>query len=101
MIKEADPNIVLTVENAHLASCGTPPDIRHNSSDNTYGGFFANRYGEQWVLVVDREAKAGVLRGGDVGWDTEIAVVDGQAGDLVLGEEERQWLDACWRAACG
>lgn len=101
MIKEADPNIVLTVENAHVASCGRPPNIRHSSYDNAYVGYFANRYGEQWVLVVDREAKTGVLRGGDAGWDTEISVTDGQVGDLVLGEEERQWFDACWRAACG
>ena len=53
------------------------------------------------MLVVDREVKTGVLRGGDIGWETEISVVDGEAIDLVLGEDERQWLEACWRAACG
>jgi len=101
MIKEAYSNMVLTVENAHVASCGRPPGIRHGPSDGTYVGYFANRFGEQWVLVVDRESKTGVLRGGDIGWETEISVANGQAGDLVLGKEERQWLDACWRAACG
>ena len=101
MIKDADPNVVLTVENAHVASCGHPPNIRHSSSANAYVGFFANQFGEQWVLVVDREAKTGVLRGGDIGWETEVPVINGQAVDVILGKDERQWLEACWRAACG
>ena len=79
----------------------TSADIRHRSSDTAYVGYFANQFGEQWVLVIDREAKTGVLRGGDIGWETEISVVDGQASDLVLGEDEREWLNACWQAACG
>ena len=100
MIKDADSNVVLTLENAHVASCGAPPNVRYRSSDTSYVGFFANQFGEQWVLVVDREAKTGVLRGGDIGWETEISVSDGQASELVMGKDEQPWLEACWRAAC-
>ena len=102
MIAKAETNIVLIVENAHTASCGNPPALRHCATDDRYTGFFANRYGEQWIVVIDPNAKTGVLRGGDIGWDTEVQIADGKiVSDVVLGDDERCWLDACWRAACG
>lgn len=102
MIQEAESRLVLAVENAHVPECGRPPDLWHHAADDSYVGFFANKFGEQWVLVIDRPNKTGILRGGDIGWDEKIAIVKGHfEGDLILGAEERQWLDACWRAACG
>ena len=112
MIAETESNLVLAVENSHVATCGRPPNIRHAASDTSYIGFFAYRFGEQWVLTIDRDAKTGVLRGGDIRWDSQVEiqldanqdevvmVFEGQPNDLILGEEERQWLGACWAAAC-
>ena len=102
MIQEAESSRVLTIENAHVPECGPPPAIYHRAEDNLYVGYFANRYGEQWVVLIDPAAKMGVLRGGDIGWAEEVPLKDGHmGGDLILGTDERQWLDACWRAACG
>ncbi len=102
MIQDAESNIVLAVENVHTTACGRPPCIRHTVADDSYVGYFANRYNEQWVVTIDPPKKVGTLRGGDIGWDEEVPIVNGRIeGDLILGHEERQWLDACWRAACG
>ncbi len=92
--------LVLAVDNDHSPQCGVPPAIVHRAGDGNYVGFFANSYGEQWVVEIDRQTKTGILRGGDIGWDTAIEIADGQVhGDLILGQDEKQWLAACWRAA--
>ena len=94
-------NLVFAAVNSHVAECGTPPGIQDDGSSPTYFGYFVNQYGEQWVVSVDCANKRGVLRGGDIGWAEEIPIVDGKIDDLILASDERQWLDACWQAACG
>jgi hypothetical protein len=69
-----------------------------NEAGDRYYGYFQNRFGEQWVFVYDLESKTGELRGGDIGWSTAVVVHDGQV-DIVLGQAERAWLQACWKAA--
>ena len=90
---------LLTIRNHHNPSCGDPPIVNGNDP-NIYIGYFENPFGEQWVFTYDRETKRGLLRGGDAGWNTAIEVEDGKP-DVVLGPEESQWLEACWRAAGG
>jgi hypothetical protein len=85
------------MSNAHGADCGDPPTIT-NESVNKYYGYFQNRYGEQWVFVYNPEKKTGELRGGDIGWDTVVGVVDGRV-EVLLGKAETAWLQACWQAA--
>jgi hypothetical protein len=51
--------------------------------------------------VFNRGTQKAILYFGDAGWETEHAVVDGVAPDLILGEAELQWLRACWLAATG
>ncbi len=85
------------IANMHGADCGDSPTIT-NESGNRYYGYFQNRFGEQWVFVYDYEKKIGELRGGDIGWDTVVLVKDGQV-DLIQGEAETAWLQACWQAA--
>ncbi len=91
-------NSLLTIQVHHTPQCGTPPAISSDSG-NCYIGYFENPYGEQWIFAMDRDTGRALLRGGDIEWDTEIEIVDGQAGDLMLGEHERLWLRACWLAA--
>ncbi len=82
------------------SSCGDPPIVAAENS-NTYVGYFENQFGEQWIFKYDRKSCDAVLRGGDIGWNTAHAVVNGAAGDLILGDDERAWLRTCWKAACG
>lgn len=66
-----------------------------------YLGYFENQFGEQLVFVhEDGELDATVFHG-DVDWEPR-RVTDASGlpdvGDLVLNEEERAFLIACWIA---
>jgi len=89
---------ILTIYNQHPAACGTPPVVANESAD-LYIGYFANRYGEQWIFTLDRATGEATLRGGDVDWGRAHAVHDGRVDGLILAPEEAAWLQACWSAA--
>jgi hypothetical protein len=91
---------LFSVSNHHGAGSGEPPQI-DGDTKGRYHGYFENEYGEQVVFVYDRQTKKGDLWMGDAGWDRSMAVVDGEARDLVLNEAETLWLKACWLAATG
>jgi hypothetical protein len=91
---------LLRVHNHHAAGCGDPP-IVDGDDPNIYIGYYENPFGEQWIFTYHRKTRKSDLRGGDVGWNTVHAVVDGKVAGLILGKEEAIWLQACWRAATG
>jgi hypothetical protein len=66
-----------------------------------YLGYFENKFGEQLVFVHDDgEPEATVLLG-DVDWEPRRVTDAGglpDAGDLILGDEERAFVNACWIA---
>lgn len=86
------------VGNHHSANCGPSPHI-DDAGTNQYLGYFENGYGEQAVFIYDYAANKAVLYMGDAGWETQHAVVNGSAPDLILSETERLWVRACWQAA--
>ena len=88
---------ILTIYNQHTASCGVPPALTNEAAD-VYIGYFANRYGEQWIFTLDRATGVATLRGGDMGWASVHVVRDGRADGLILNPEEAAWLHACWSA---
>src|SRR5712691_6156106 len=90
--------LVFQVRNHHSAAAAHHRTSM-TSSPNQYVGYFENQYGEQAVVVYDRDSSQAVLYLGDAGWETPHAVIDGIVPDLVLSETERQWLRACWQAA--
>ena len=92
----SDP--LLTIRNNHAASCGDPP-IASAEDSSTYIGYFQNCFGEQWIFTYDQNTDVAVLRGGDIGWNTAHAVIDGTAEDLILNADERSWLQACWNSS--
>ena len=89
---------ILTIYNQHVAECGTPPSLSNEAPD-LYLGYFENPDGEQWVFTFNRTTREATLRGGDVGWDEQHTVKGGRVGDLILGQEEVAWLQACLKAA--
>ena len=88
---------LLRIANHHSPSCGDPPII-DSEKGNCYVGYFENEHGEQWIFTLNRKTRKAILRGGDVGWNTDMEVIDGQVDDLILGICERAWLQACWLA---
>jgi hypothetical protein len=90
--------LVFQADNVHSPSCGEPPGIVKGEL-GIYYGYFENERGEQWVLEIDRSQGRGVLRGGDVGWDTRREVIDGTIKALILSPAEAAWLTTCWKAA--
>ena len=91
---------LLQIRNHHAASSGDPPIVAGEET-NVYIGYFENAFGEQWVFTFDRDTRRAVLRGGDIGWNTEIQVKNGAAEGVILRSEESAWLQACWAAATG
>jgi hypothetical protein len=65
-----------------------------------YKSQMVNRYGEAWEFEYDALKGEGLLRGEDVDWE-EYRVIDGRVPELILNEEEIQWLRAAWREATG
>ncbi len=89
---------LLKIANHHTAGCGDPPIIDGNSQ-HCYVGYFENPHGEQWIFTLDTRTGKATLRGGDTGWNDQFDVVDGKVADLILGPEEKLWLQACWSSA--
>jgi len=89
---------LLEIRNHHAAASDDPPIIASDEA-HCYIGYFENRYGEQWIFMLDRKTRKATLRGGDVNWNSEHNVVDGKVADLILGSDEQLWLLACWMAA--
>lgn len=95
--------LILTVFNGHLPGCGQPPRIVAGRPGSTLAvSYFENAYGEQWLFVCDRQTRQATLYSGDCGWDRPTSIVDGHpAGDLVMADEEFQWVAAAYKAATG
>lgn len=91
---------LFTVSNHHTAACGEPPAVDGDAPE-TYGGYFANEYGEQATYTYDRQTGEATLRMGDAGWHDVRRVTHGQVEGLVLTETEAMWLRACWLATGG
>lgn len=90
--------LLFFVSNHHVESCGSPPKI-NGDNPKCYFSYFENEHGEQAIFIYDYDAKKGVLRMGDAGWDREYPVQDGYVKDLILNGPEIGWLVSCWAAA--
>ena len=100
MISQSHENaLVLEARNVHCKDSGIPVPIVKDPSSDKYVGYFENQFGEQWTVQIDRQAKTGILRGGDIGWEREVEIKNDTFEDLILSLEEFLWLSACWRAA--
>jgi hypothetical protein len=90
--------VVFQAGNKHSVSCGRPPYIDASVQDR-YHGYFENEHREQFIFVYDYQTKKATLWVGDNGWETPVAVIDGEAPELYLNGSEQMWLQACWNAA--
>lgn len=91
-------NPFFIMKNKHAKSCGNPAVIT-NEDPQKYYGYFENGYGEQWIFIYDRCTKDAKLYGGDVGWEEQYKVKNGHVDGLILNEEEKMWLQVCYKAA--
>ncbi len=90
--------LLFQVTNHHGTSSGKPPHI-DASLPGKYYGYFQNEHGEQAIFIYDYDSHAGTLWVGDYGWEEPVSVTNGDAPELILSDEERLWLQACWNAA--
>lgn len=93
-----DEQVIFSVRNHHSSDCGKPPSFV-DGAPSRYLGYFENSYGEQAIFVYDRDTVQGTLYMGDAGWETPHTVENGRVAELIVSEDERAWLSACWRAA--
>ena len=87
---------LLRVGNHHAAAASAIEE-----RPGRYVGWFENKFGEQLVFVHDDGELDATVFHGDVDWEPRRVTDAGglpDAGDLVLGEEERAFLIACWIA---
>jgi hypothetical protein len=66
-----------------------------------YLGYFENRFGEQLLFVYDDGESDAVVLLADVGWEPcRVSDAGGlpDAGDVILNDEERAFVSACWIA---
>jgi hypothetical protein len=66
-----------------------------------YVGYFENRFGELLVFVHDDGERDATVFLGDVGWELRrVSDAGGRpdVGDLILNDEERAFVEACWIA---
>lgn len=91
-------NPFFVMMNQHVKSCGDP-NVITNDDPQKYYGYFENEYGEQLVFIYDRRTETAELCGGDAGWENVFHIDNGKIQDLILNEEEKMLLQACWKAA--
>ena len=87
---------LLRVSNHHVTAA---PAIEERPG--RYLGYFENKFGEQLVFMHDDGELDATVFHGDVDWERRrVRDASGppDVGDLVLGEEERAFLTACWLA---
>jgi hypothetical protein len=89
---------LLTIRNHHSPACGDPP-IVNEEGRSTYIGYFENQHGEQWIFTCNRLTGEAVLRGGDIGRNEQVPIVEGKANGLNLSRDEMLWLEVCVAAA--
>ncbi len=66
-----------------------------------YLGYFENKFGEQLVFVHDDGERDATVFLGDVDWEPRLVSDAGglaDVGDLILDDEERAFVTACWIA---
>ena len=90
---------LLEIDNLHIAECGSLPSL---DAADKYVSYFEGGCGDQWLFIGDRKTGNAVIRGGDAGWPTKYIVsrIKPCPVNLVLGEEEKQWIIACFMAMC-
>ena len=59
---------------------------------------YTNQFGEQWEFQYNPVLGKGRLRGSDIDWE-EHDVVQGRTLDLILSEDELEWLRKVWNDA--
>ena len=75
--------------------------LRSRSGPGRYLGYFENKFGEQLVFVHDDGESDAVVLLGDLGWEPcRVSDMGGlpDAGDVILNDEERAFVNACWTA---
>lgn len=98
MSENRPSTLIFLVPEKHSSDAGNPPMIDAGIRKR-YHDYFENEFQEQFIFLEDYEGREAALWGGDAGWETEPNVFDGDVPELLLADNERQWLRICWDTA--
>jgi hypothetical protein len=96
IVRRMDDEELLRLSNHHVSLA---PVIEERPG--RYLGYFENKFGEQLVFVHDDGESDAVVLLGDLGWEPcRVSDTGGlpDAGDVILNDEERAFVNACWTA---
>jgi len=68
------------------------------STADKYIEKFKNRYGKEWLFEYSYRTETAIVKGSD-GDGQAYEVLNGEAIDLILNDEEIQWLHKAWISA--
>ncbi len=87
---------LLKISNLQSDECGKPPRLTLEMGQ--FVSYFENHYGEQWMMVADKDKQSAVLYGGDIGWRSPVKLQSPfwlDKVDIVLNREELYWILSC------
>ena len=85
---------VFTIKNHHVEDCGEPPKLDFN---NKYLGYYENEFGEQFFFIGDYAERKAIIRGGDIGWETEVEIhLEMEASEIMFSKDELVWMAHCY-----
>jgi hypothetical protein len=96
IVRRMDDEELMRLSNHHVSLAPVIEERR-----GRYLGYFENKFGEQLVFVHDDGESDAVVLLGDLGWEPcRVSDVGGlpDAGDVILNDEERAFVNAWWTA---
>jgi hypothetical protein len=91
----SDVSIHLKLNNV---GCPKEEQVFTNDGSNRYVGFFQNDFGEALIFVQEKGQAEASLYHADMEWEPQ-KINHPVDIPIILSEEERYWLAACWEAS--
>ncbi|MCC6615322.1 MAG: hypothetical protein IT320_17740 [Anaerolineae bacterium] len=98
MARKVLHRLIFQAKNNFGKERGLPPKL-DTSDESKYVAYFENENREQFIFVYEYPARTGLLWSNKISWERPLPVVNGKASNARLGDSEKTWLTACWKAA--
>ena len=96
--------MLFSVSNHQCKDSGPSPEVDGDREGSLYS-YHENAHQEQSIFEGNLETGEILVRMGDCGWEQRLTLkpdplrlVDENNGTIVLNQEEKFWLQACWES---